>query len=544
MIDWSKYEEKSSEEKPSKIDWSKYEENIPKNKELEKEKIPDWKRKPSLAEIWQEAGKQGKQIGEAATLAYAPELEIPAVARFLSSKLPTIGKYLSTAFANAIPQSIVSASQAPENKLEAAENTATIVGSLSAFAKAIGSGSPYTRLATKLLMGVGGAGIGAAGAQYANLGIPATLAAAFTGGLGGYKLGTPNVGTRVAQDVLKGVEGTDYKPVLEAAERLNISHLTPAEASGSNNAAAMQGGLGKTEGGELLYTQKGKERLESEKNAIKNLFNTIFDKNTEAALTKQLYDVAKPQIIPKEQLSSLKENEIFKDALKDVQNKASYRQKLKDVPENSVQYLDMVKRRMGDQIKSAKRTGDNTEAAFIQETQNELVNLMDKVAPAYQQARGVAERGIVRRNLEKIFNNKPVTGTNFGKYLQNEEKFSELNNNLRNVPEAQQQLADMKTVFGNKRLIDLPTPKASEALSRSNMPNARSSSQDWKQILKEILAGGNYDKTAVKLITNPKEWVSQLDKLKNGTDQEKSMARFIDLLGKASAQKTNQYLYR
>lgn len=469
----------------------------------------------------------------AATL-LAPEAKLGALGRGIE-QIPQAGKYLKTALGNALTQGGIAAGTKQDDQRKAALEAAGITAPFSALAKGASEGSPLTRLLSRGLMSAGGAGAGYAGGQASGLGVLPSLGAALAGGIGGYKLVSPDVKTRVAHDVFKGVEGTDYKPVLEAAERLNLTHLTPAEASNSPIAGATQGGLGKTEKGYLAYSQGGKERAASEKGAINNFLDTVFKPGDLSAKKNELYEVAKPQTVSDQKIAPLYNNEVFKEALNTVQKNSAYKESLKGVPENSIEYLDHVKQAMDDMIQGAPKK----EGRLIKKTQKKLMGVMDDEAPEYQQARALAEREITRGKVEDFFDKRKLTGTNFGKFLNSEKNYKILQNNLRNVPEAQQQLADMKLVFGDNRLINLPGGKGAEAQARTSMSKSRSSTQDWKEMLREIISGGKYDKTAVDLIRNP-QWANELGKMKSASSNEKLTGSLIDLFGKAGAQDMNQ----
>jgi hypothetical protein len=176
-----------------------------------------------------------------------------------------------------------------------------------------------------------------------------------------------------------------------------------------------------------------------------------------------------------------------------------------------------------------------------------MLETLDTASPAYKEGRQLAERGIVRREIEDLFNKKDETGTNlFKTLLSNKRDYRELQDRFRrlektsNSPEqvksmknAQQQLEDMRLIFG--RLINIPTAKTAEALSRTSMSKERSSTQTAMRHLQELLSGGKYDKAAVELITNPK-WADELEKLKKITTTDKIIGAFHNLMGKAGAQ--------
>jgi hypothetical protein len=458
-------------------------------------------------------------------------------------KLPGWGKYLKAGLGNAISQGGFAATQSPEPG-KAALEAGAITAPFSALSEAVKSGNPTVRNVGRVLGGLGAGGLGYYGAK--SLGAPepaADLSAILLGALGSRGGSTDR---RVRENMLKGVEGTSYQEPLEASKRLGLTYITPAEASGNPFTGGVQGSIGKTEGGAKLLYEKGKERAGSEENAIENLFGNIFPKKLEER-KNALYKSAEPIEVPEQELEKLKDNEIFKSAMAHVQREPAYREKLKGVPKNSIEYLNQIKEAMDDMIEKAPKK----EAAIIRNTKNELTAVADKVSPEYKEARQLAERGIVRREIEDLFNKKDETGTNlFKSLLSNKRDYNDLQNKfnrlektastpeqIESMKSAQQQLEDMKLIFG--RLINVPTAKTAEALARGSMSKERSTAQAAMKYLQELLSGGKYDKAAVELITNPK-WSDELDKLGEITKKDKLMAAFHNLLGKAAAQEIAQ----
>lgn len=451
--------------------------------------------------------------------------QIPKIGAALQRALTN--KYVDKTIGNAISQGLLAASQSPENQGEAAATAAGISAPFSALSQGILSGSPSVRAASKALLGGLGAYTGYEGAKQLGLGeFPAEAVAALTGALGlsGF---TPK--KQAARQMLEGVEGTNYEDMLEAGKRLGLSYLSPGEASGSPFTGATQGNIGKSkEGAKLLY-EAGQRRLGEEEKSIDKLLNTIFEKKEFEPKIDALYKKAEKEIVPEEALIKLRENEVIKSALKRVEKKPAYRQSLKGVPKNSIEYLDKVKEALDDMIKEAP----SREGKIITDTKKELLEIIDKISPEYQKARQLAEQEITRRGLEKVFNKKEMTGSNFSKFLQDKKAFNDVMFHLRNVPEAQEQLKDMRMVF--KNLINVPTAKTAEALSRSSMSKPRSLGQELLFKFQQLLSAGRFDKHAVELITNPK-WADELKKLKNIGKTEKLVGHAVNLLGKAGAQ--------
>lgn len=466
-----------------------------------------------------------------------PEAKLGSVGRAIE-RIPEAGKYLKTALANAISQGGYAAAMSPQDKGTAATEAAGISAPFSALSKAALSGSPALKVASRLGLGAGGGLLGYHGAKALGAGDMTSDLVGALMGLGGIK------GLNPKESVLKGVEGTNYQPMLDASRRLGLPYITPAEASGNPFTGAEQGSVGKTEKGAQMLYEKGQNRAEAEKKSISGLLDNIYSPSRDEQKKSELYDQVKNKIVPDEKLLKFRGNpsdsdsgnEIFKSAESKLLNDPAYRQALKGVPKDSIEYLDMVKRTMGDMINS-KKGEEQYKKSLISGTQKDLVNTLDNVAPEYKDARAIAERNITRRNIEKAFNNKEMTGSNFGKYLNNDATFSKLKNNVRNVPGAQDQLNDMKMVFN--RLINIPTAKSAEALSRSSMSKDRASSATAIRMLQELLSGGRYDKARVNLITNP-DWASELGKLKNVSNTDKFIGKAYNLMGKAGAQSIAQ----
>lgn len=459
-----------------------------------------------------------------------PETRLGSLGKALES-VPKAGKYLKTALGNALSQGTFAASQSPDDQGSAAIEAGSIAAPFSALSKAASEGSPTLRKLSRVLLAAGGGGLGYEGAKTVGAGEIGSDLAAALGAAAGYRGVSPE--KRAREDLLKGVKGTPYQDTLEAGKRLGLTYLTPAEASGNPFAGAAQGNIGKTEEGALKLYERGTQRAESETASINRLLNTVFEKEKLEPHVRKAYEKVYPQQVSDDVLSPLKDNEVFKKAVRVVQSRPAFKESLKGIPENSIGYLDHIKQAMDDLIEKAPRK----EGRIIQKTKDQLLNITDAAVPEYEEARNIAQREIVRRNIEQIFKNNDFSGSIMGKYLKNTKNYNELLNSLKNVPEAQDQLKDMKHVF--HRLINIPTAKNAEALSRTAMSKDRNDQQFWKRFIQEFTTGGKYDKAAVELITNPK-WADELEKLNKISSNEKFIKYFSDIVGKAGAQSVAQ----
>jgi hypothetical protein len=318
--------------------------------------------------------------------------------------------------------------------------------------------------------------------------------------------------------------------------------VRPGEASANPFTVGKESGVGKSPQGAQELHEAGKKRISQEEQSIENLFGNIFPKSLEEKKAA-LYESSKPIQVPEKELEKLKDTEIFKAAVKEVNSNPVYKEELKGIPENSIEYLNQLKIAMD----GMREKAPEGEARIIKKTKDKLVEIQDKVSPEYRQARQLAERGIVRREIEDLFNKKDETGKNlFTALLSNKRDYKNLQSKFKRLEEtgstpeqiesmkkAQQQLEDMKLVF--ERLIPIPTARTAAALGRQNAAKEGNLTGTMKQYLHQLLQSDKYDVAAVRLITNPK-WADELDKLGEITKKDKLIAAFHNLLGKAGAQ--------
>jgi len=481
-----------------------------------------------------------KYVPELAASALVPEVplvgalsKIPALARALQ-KIPTAAKYGQSILGNALSQAGVAAAFNPETAKESGLIAGGIAGPLSGLSQVAQSAHPYARLAGRLGMGAASGGLAGLAASSAPFGGYTSLPAALAGAYLGFKGGP---GARFQKDLRAGLEGAEYKPALEAAERLGLDYLTPAEASGNPFLGAQQGNIGRTaEGARELYG-RGQSRLESEGRSIQDLFKNIFNPEEQKGLMRDLYKESYQHKVPQAFSDKIGQNEVVKRAKSMVEGNPAFKYQLKGVDKNSLEYWDLIKRALDDMSTRASSKASKNEARLINNARKEVTKELDKVG-TYKEARYLSEREKTREGLEKSFNKKELTGMNMYNLLKDKAKFDKLQKSLRGVPEAQKRLEDMRLAF--KNIITTPTARTASALEKTSMTKPRNDVSSMIIALKEALTAGKFDKNAVDLLTNPK-WEKQLEDLaKKATPTEKRVAKFIDLLGKVGAQTAAQ----
>lgn len=451
-----------------------------------------------------------------------PATELGAVGKAIGS-LPKVGRFAAKALSESLPQAYYSALQSPHHAAKSAAEAGATMAPFSVLGELMGSANPRVKTLAKVLAGGGAGLLGREGAKQAGMGeTMSDVIGMATGALGARGMDTKN---DMMKRLSEGVSPDIANPRIEAANRLGLEYLTPAEANVSPLLAKRQGSLGRTEeGGKLLY-EKSKSRQESERRAIDKTLDMIYspgkmDKKVEEAY-KSINQVNLPQEFPLQ----FKDNEIIKEAKKMVENTPAYKESLKSLmPKNvklepgqtdpqatSLVYWDHIKRAMDDMVNKSERAGNKNEARIISDTRAKMRDQMDEAYPEYKQARSLYERKMVRNGLEKVFDQKAVNGTNFYRALASEKKFDELMGHLRNAPEAAQNLKDMRLLFND--LMGPPTIKTAKGKEEYGMNMARNNGDFIHHLLEHVFTKGGNDKAAIEFITS-KDWSKQLKEIK------------------------------
>jgi hypothetical protein len=480
---------------------------------------------------------------------YGPSMAIPGVglgrAGQAISKIPGVGRFVSKAVSEAIPQGMYAASQSPDNGIKSGETAAATMIPFSILTELMGSSNPKVKMFAKILSG-GGSGLlareGAKGLGFGETG--SDLAGIAAGALGARGFNTKK---EQMNKLTEGVSSSVAIPRMEAANRLGLEYLTPAEAGVSPWAAKKQGSLGKTEeGGKMLY-ERGKARQESERKAIDRTLDMIYSPEKMDKQVEQAYQNINEVNLPQQFPIQYKDNEIIKEAKSMVENTPAYKESLKqlmpkninlkpgqtDVQPTSLVYWDHVKRAMDDMVNKAERAGNNNEARIISNTRAEMRDQMDAAYPEYANARALYERKIVRKGLEKVFDQKEVNGTNFYRALASEKKFDEILSHLKNAPEAAENLKDMRLLF--KDLMGPPTIKTAKGTEERGMNQSRSTGAFLESLIEHVFTKGGNDKAAIEFITS-KDWTKQLKEINKISDKHMKMIALSMALSKGVSQ--------
>ncbi len=420
-----------------------------------------------------------------------------------------------------------------------------------------------------------------------------------------------------ALKVMKGVDPDEALANQAAAKRLDPRFsLTPAEASGNPLAAAAQGKLGKSpEGSQMLY-DRGMERQGVQKDIINNLVNDISPNSVPAASDirsvsqkiiqdkeQALMNKARPYYQKAEKLEieptkfkELIQNPKIAQTVKEVLGDPVYTDELAGFSPNSLKVLDMVKKRLGDEIDTITPTigskGQKYRAGVLTGIKNKLVSAMDEVSPDYKQARNIysedlpaiqkirdskiakfanmndeqlktvtrdifdpaqtnpkimamyrneiskespeAWNQIVRNHIENTLDNTEATGSVFySKLLKGDRQFIRLLEATKNIPGANQKIKDMRLTF--KNLINPVTVKTAAGQSKSSTftPDNRNFRDSAITAIHNML-GGHYDKAAVELVTGGK-WDKAFATLRNIENKNLRAQKTALLLGNIAA---------
>lgn len=411
---------------------------------------------------------------------------------------------------------------------------------------------------------------------------------------------------RMMKDFLEDFTPAEMRLALDkdaAAKKLGVK-LTPAEAAENNIAAATEGRLGTSKHGKRTLYEFKKEQKDLEDKAIQKMIASVSKnpanayeeirnsakkiiKDREKALqakAKPFYDAANPIEIESSKLKELTNNGIIEKELKAVIEEPKYRKQVEGKNVNSIEVLNIVKKRIDGLIGAANKSGNLDDARLFTEAKNELVSELDKVSLDYQKARAIyaedspivdllrkrevgkisrlnddqikqvgniifdpaqtdlkelarmakefhkenpkAWDRIIRNYLENTIDTKykgrtGYHGTNFyNQFLAQDKSFNKLNTALSHNPEAQQTLKDMRLVFND--ITNQPTVKGAKTLSAGAIDMARSTYRAL-QTMASNLTGGHYDKAMVEIITTDK-WQKAFEKaLKEPTKEARNM---------------------
>lgn len=331
----------------------------------------------------------------------------------------------------------------------------------------------------------------------------------------------------------------DVSASFNAGNRLNTP-ITPSEASGNPFVGKIEGSYGRTGEAAAEKTRIGLDRVGKQQSAINDLMDTIYDKSTpEAALSSKkkiqdLYASANRWNLKPDVIDNFKDDPVIYEAFKKVKSDPAYQRKLANIPENNYAYLNQVKRALSDMEGSAINAGEKDRATEFGEARKQLVTTMDNQVPDYKKAREEAQKSIVRSQIQKSLNKKEVTGSHFyNAFLANENKFKELHNSLRNIPEAQDKLNDMKLAW--KNLINLEKPRSSSYRTESGLDQSRNWASKLIDQYNEI-TGAKRNIKALKFIHSP-EWDKGFEKIQEIKDYSKrkdALANFVGQLTSAN----------
>lgn len=316
------------------------------------------------------------------------------------------------------------------------------------------------------------------------------------------------------RQLLGDIKSEDF-PVIEeranAANRLGLDYLTPAELTLSPFEAAKQGDIGRTPAGSTLLFKKGKGRETSEATAINKLLDTIYDAKELDPKKEAAYKETMEATVPDDFIERQTKRPVIEQAIKKVENDPAYKQKLEeelgiklgDVKPNSFMYWDMIKRILGDMGENAKEQGrPTTKSDIYADTRRSMVADMDKIKPEYEVARGIAERKFTRRELENVFDKKTMTFNNFHSFLKSKNKFDKVMNKLKAYPEAQQMLKDIHLLSGDM-IPNNPSIRTSTQMTKTGMWNPRNKFEALQRELDKKY-GQEHDVASVNLMTNPR----------------------------------------
>jgi hypothetical protein len=396
--------------------------------------------------------------------------------------------------------------------------------------------NPFVGALLRALVG-GGAGAAYGGATGQN--------PLYTGGAGA-------VGAMTAPHLLKaagftsapaGIETIEHltpgevAPALEASRRLGMT-ITPAEASGNPFVGGLEGGFGRGSEAAAEKTRIGQGKIVQQNEAIKDLLDTIHDKSSPQAAKasnkkiEDLYTEANKWHLGPDEVTNLKNDPVIDEAFRRVNTDVAYKRKLAGIPENNYAYLNQVKRALQDMEGAALKAGEKDRAAEFKDARTNLTDIMDTNVPVYKQAREEAQKSIIRSNIQKAMKKKEIKGsTFFNTLLKNEDQFNDLRASLKNVPEAQDMLDDMRLAW--KNLIDIEKPKNVAYRTETGLNQSRNATSKLIDLWTEM-TGSKRNIEALRFIHSP-DWDKAFARIAEIKDRSKRTEALTNLLAKLTS---------
>lgn len=486
-------------------------------------------------------GQEGEGTWVDKAIQMAPELgaafAIPSSSLGIAGEalgmVPKVGKAAQSILGQTLPQVGFSAAMADRNPEEAAKTTGAIMTPFATASHLAQSASPAVRNTAKGLAALFGGYLGHKAGEQTGLGeIAATPAALFSGALAGRYLHGKG---GAIDEALQGITPKmleDVQPKIEAMKRLGHQYQTPAELFSDPYLAARQGAASRTQGGGKLMQERGEQRLANEEDILDRFMNNISSKADEK-LIDPLYKEAGKTKLSSKLIDKFMENPVVQRAVSTVERAPEFQQELAGVSKNSVEYWNQVKRALDNVESKYTTSGDKVKARAVTKTRTALTEALDQASPIYEKARNAAELKITRENVAKLFNKKQMSGTTMYDFMKDKSKFDKLYNNLRNAPEAQQNLEDMRLLF--KDLINPSSVRTAAQLEKTGMTKARSGGQFAEELMNKFLRTRKGEEAVADMLTNNK-WMDEVRRINTISDKKRKAAEITNLLGRAMSQ--------
>lgn len=101
------------------------------------------------------------------------------------------------------------------------------------------------------------------------------------------------------------------------------------------------------------------------------------------------YEEAEKDTVSPNKFNSLMRDSNIEGAVEHVSKDKTYKSKLKNVSRNSIEYLNYVAKRMKDEVGAAKKSGEDHKASILTESRKKLLDKMDEASPNYKKARSI-----------------------------------------------------------------------------------------------------------------------------------------------------------
>jgi hypothetical protein len=227
---------------------------------------------------------------------------------------------------------------------------------------------------------------------------------------------------------------------------------------------------------------------------------------------------------------------VIQESIDDMMRKAAYKKKFKGIPKEEVAYsgefIDGLKKHIGEKAERLKDRGYGTEAFEQTDSLAKFLKQVDPLIDKYKQTRYLHELFATRGNMENLVKKGDRPNQALSKYLKDSDNKKDLIKSLRGIKDGRQYVKDLDSIFGI--IEDVDVKSLHKRLPEQVDAGKKSTPYELYKSLMSSMKDGRFDEETVKLITS-KDWPNKAKELSKITNKEKKAAKVFEYISKVGA---------